>query len=224
MCADDPEIEGASQAGIARCALHMGDIRRGRQLALARNDASLFRECASILEGMNQMQDAAEMYERGGLFERAATIYIQNKSFAAVAPLMAKISSPKLHLQYAKAKEGEGKYADAAAAYEAANDMDSVVRLNLDKLKNPHKAFAVVRKTRSSEGASLVANYCLSNGDFQSAIEFLLLAKRNEEAFDFAQTHNAMDAYVQVRWQPLKLPMSLALGQLYDDNHYNNNN
>eukprot|EP00193_Tetraselmis_chui_P006636 CAMPEP_0177753690 /NCGR_PEP_ID=MMETSP0491_2-20121128/1597_1 /TAXON_ID=63592 /ORGANISM="Tetraselmis chuii, Strain PLY429" /LENGTH=282 /DNA_ID=CAMNT_0019268997 /DNA_START=33 /DNA_END=878 /DNA_ORIENTATION=+ len=110
---------------------------------------------------------------------------------------MAKISSPKLHLQYAKAKEGEGKYADAAAAYEAANDMDSVVRLNLEKLKNPHKAFAVVRKTRSSEGASMVANFCLSNGDYQSAIEFLLLAKRSQEAFDFAQTHNAMDAYVK---------------------------
>ena len=76
--------------------------------------------------------------------------------------------------------------------------MDSVIRLNLEKLGNPHKAFAVVRKTRSTEGASMVANYCLTNHDFKAAIEFLLLAKRNEEAFDFAQTHAAMDAYVQV--------------------------
>lgn len=64
------------------------------------------------------MQDAGEMYERGGMFEKAASIYIQNKNFQQVAPLMAKISSPKLHLQYAKAKEGEGKFQEAAAAYE----------------------------------------------------------------------------------------------------------
>eukprot|EP00873_Tetraselmis_striata_P029142 jgi/Tetstr1/449406/TSEL_036501.t1 len=216
LCAEDPVIEGASQAGTARCSLHMGDIRRGRQIALARNEAALFRECASILEGLNQMQDAAEMYERGGLFERAATIYIQNKSFAAVAPLMAKISSPKLHLQYAKAKEGEGKYAEAAAAYEAANDMDSVARLNLEKLKNPHKAFAVVRKTHSSEGASMVANFCLSNGDFQSAIEFLLLAKRNEEAFDFAQTHNAMDAYVKFAGSSVSMDEWVRVARYYE--------
>lgn len=176
----------------------MGDIRRGRQIAMSANSPALCRECGSILEAMNQLQDAAEMYEKGGMFEKAASIYIQNKSFQQVAPLMAKISSPKLHLQYAKAKEGEGKFAEAASAYEAGGDMDSVVRLNLERLGNPHKAFAVVRRSRSTEGASMVASYCLTNHDFQAAIEFLLLAKRNAEAFDFAQTHNAMDAYVKV--------------------------
>uniref|UniRef100_A0A061RSU0 Wd repeat-containing protein 19 n=2 Tax=Tetraselmis sp. GSL018 TaxID=582737 RepID=A0A061RSU0_9CHLO len=195
LCAGDPEVEAACQGGIARCTLHMGDIRR--QIALASNNPSLCRECGSILESMNQLQDAAEMYEKGGLFEKAASIYIQNKSFQQVAPLMAKISSPKLHLQYAKAKEGEGKFQEAVAAYEAAGEMDSVVRLNLERLKNPHKAFAVVRKTRSSEGASMVANFCISNGDYSTAIEFLLLARRNQEAFEFAQAHNSMDAYVQ---------------------------
>jgi WD repeat-containing protein 19 len=49
------------------------------------------------------------MFERAGQFERAASIYIQAKNFTAVAPLMNRISSSKLQLQYGKAKEEEGK-------------------------------------------------------------------------------------------------------------------
>ena len=53
------------------------------------------------------MQDAAELYERAGLHEKAAAIYIQAKAFALAAPLMALIPyNPKLQLKYAKAKEG----------------------------------------------------------------------------------------------------------------------
>ncbi len=36
-------------------------------------------------------QEAAEMYERAGQYERAASIYIQTKNFNAAAPLMAKV-------------------------------------------------------------------------------------------------------------------------------------
>lgn len=51
------------------------------------------------------------MYEKAAQYERAASIYIQTKNFNAAAPLMAKISSSKLQLQFAKAKEGEGRWA-----------------------------------------------------------------------------------------------------------------
>ena len=44
-----------------------------------------------------------------GQYERAASIYIQTKNFTAAAPLMAKVSSSKLQLQFAKAKEAEGR-------------------------------------------------------------------------------------------------------------------
>ena len=50
------------------------------------------------------------MYERAGQYERAASIYIQTKNFAAATPLMAKVSSSKLQLQFAKAKEAEGRW------------------------------------------------------------------------------------------------------------------
>jgi WD repeat-containing protein 19 len=184
--------------GVARCTLHAGDIRRGRDLCLERNDVALFRECASILEGLNQMQESAEMYERGRLYEKAASIYIQTKSFARAQPLMAKINTPKLHVQYARAKEAEGKYDEAAVAYEMAKDTDSVVRLLLRYLNNPQKAFALVRRTRSTEGALMVAKFCQSSGDFPAAIEFLLMARRQDEAFELAQVHEAMDTYALI--------------------------
>lgn len=54
------------------------------------------------------MQDAAELYERAGLHDRAATIYIQARAFALAAPLMALIThNPKLQLEFAKAKESK---------------------------------------------------------------------------------------------------------------------
>ena len=49
-------------------------------------------------------------------------------SRAKVGELLAHVTSPKLHAQYAKAKEADGKYKEAAAAYEAAKDFDSVIR------------------------------------------------------------------------------------------------
>jgi len=194
----EPQSEAACQAGIARMVLHLGDLRRGRQLALESGSLQLCRECAGILEGMNQLQDAAELYERGHLYEKAASIYIMTKSFSMAQPLMAKISTPKLHTQYARAKEAEKQYQEAATAFEMAKDMDNVVRLSLEKLNDPQRAFAIVRRTRSSEGAALVAQHCRSTGDYPAAIEFLLMARRAEEAFELGQAHNEMDTYVRI--------------------------
>jgi len=50
--------------------------------------------------------------------------------------------------------------------------MDSVVRLLIDHLNAPERAGAIVRQTRSSEGAQIIARYCKSVGDFRGAIEF----------------------------------------------------
>ena len=47
---------------------------------------------------------------------------------AKVGELLTHVTSPKLHAQYAKAKEADGKYKDAAAAYEAAKDYDNFIR------------------------------------------------------------------------------------------------
>ena len=45
-----------------------------------------------------------------------------------VGELLSHVTSPKLHIQYAKAREADGKYKEAAKAYEAAKDYDNVIR------------------------------------------------------------------------------------------------
>lgn len=46
--------------------------------------------------------EAARLYEQGGLFEKAAALYISLKMFTNATPLMSKIKSPKLLTLYAK--------------------------------------------------------------------------------------------------------------------------
>lgn len=147
--------------------------------------ACLFHsECAGILEGLKQLNDAAEMYVKADQFEKAAgyvlcfcvtrkwlfiahvvlcvcSIYISLKNFTKAAGLMGRITTPKLHAAYAKAKEAERAYAEAEVAYDKAKDYDSVIRLNLQFLDNPQKAFQLVRTTRSAEGAAMVAKHCI---------------------------------------------------------------
>ena len=45
------------------------------------------------------------LFEKAGAFEKAAEIHINTKNFAQAAPLMNSITTPKLHLLYAQAKE-----------------------------------------------------------------------------------------------------------------------
>jgi len=185
----------AAQAGITRMTIRVGDLQKGRSLAMQSGDKQLIKECAIILEQMKQLTDAAELYVKAEQYERAASIYNQTLNFAKAAPLMDKISTPKIHLQYAKAKESAKEWAAAAAAYEKAKDMDSVIRINLQYLDNADRAFQIVRQTKSAEGAALVAAYCQQHHNFQAAIEFLLLAKRSEEAFNMAKEHKEMDKF-----------------------------
>lgn len=116
----DTQLQQACMAGMARVLLHLGDLRGGKTLAQQLNSGSLWKECAGILEQMHQHQEAAEMYEAAGMSEKAAAIFIAARNWAAAAPLMARVTSAKLQLQYAKAKESDGSYAEAVAAYEAA--------------------------------------------------------------------------------------------------------
>merc|ERR1719502_2506534 len=186
-------------AGIARCTLRLGDLRRGINYVREAKDQQLCRDCAAILEGMNQFSEAASLYEEGNLYEKAAAIYIRKLNFTQAAAIMHKVTLPKLHAQYAKACETANKFEEAAKAYENARDMDSVVRLYLDKLAIPEKAFDIVRTTASSNGAQLVAHFCQEQGDFRGAIEFLLMAKRSEEAFNLAKLHGQMEMYARVQ-------------------------
>jgi WD repeat-containing protein 19 len=169
-------------------------------LARASKVPGVQRECATILENMRQFPEAAALYEAAELWDRAGAIHIAAKNYAAVKPMMDRglITTPKLYVQYARAREAEGSYKEAAAAYERAGDLTAVVRLQIEKLDAGESAFALVRRTRSVEGAMLIARHCLSHGNHRAAIEFLLLGNAGEEALDIAKRNDLVAVYADL--------------------------
>lgn len=187
------------RAGIARMAIRCGDVRRGVSLAADMSSSrQLKRECAEILESMKLLDDAALLYEKAQLFDKAASTYIKLKNWHKVGELLPNITTPKIHLQYAKAKEADGKYMDAVKAYRMARDLNSVVRLNLEYLNNPEEAVQVVQETKSTEGAKLVARFFQRLNDYRSAIRFLVLSHCHDEAFQLARQQHQMELYGEI--------------------------
>nr|XP_053654166.1 WD repeat-containing protein 19-like [Cherax quadricarinatus] len=192
------EHNAACKAGIARTAIRCGDIRRGVNIAAEMNNRMLKRECAEILESKKQYSEAAVLYESGNFNEKAAALYIRLKNWNKVGQLLVNINSPKMHLQYAKAKEAEGQYREAATYYESARDYESVIRLLLHHLHSPEEAVRIVRETKSVEGAKMVAKFFQKLNDYNSAIQFLVLSKCTDEAFQLARTHGKMELYADI--------------------------
>ncbi|XP_005092773.1 WD repeat-containing protein 19 [Aplysia californica] len=190
------EHDEVCAAGIARMSLRVGDLRRGVSMALKMPSKILKKECAQILESMKQWTEAAQLYEQGQYYDKAASVYIRGKNWGKVGELLTKITSPKIHAQYAKAKEADGRYKDAADAYKIAKEW--VPRINLDHLQNPEEAVKIVRETQSVEGAKMVAKFFQKLNDYGSAIQFLVMSHCNDEAFQLAQQHRQMEIYADI--------------------------
>ncbi|XP_076359241.1 WD repeat-containing protein 19-like isoform X2 [Tachypleus tridentatus] len=185
-------------AGIARMSLRCSDLRRGVQIAQKSESRTLKKECAEILESMKQYAEAAMLYEIGNYYDKAASLYIRLKNWNKVGELLPNVVSPKIHAQYAKAKEADGSYHEAAKAYEDARDYENVIRIQLEHLNKPEEAVRLVKDTKSVEGAKMVARFFQRLNDTTSAIQFLVLSKCHEEAFQLAQSTGKMDIYVDV--------------------------
>jgi len=192
------EHDEICSGGVARMAIRMGDIRRGVNIAMKSSSKSLKKECAMLLENMKQYNESATLFEKSQCWDKAASVYIKLKQWNKVGELIKHITSPKILTQYAKAKESDGKYKDAAIAYKRAKDYESVIRINLDHLQNPEEAVTIVKETQSVEGAKMVAKFFQNLGDFASAIQFLVLSRCGEEAFILAQTHDQMEQYAEI--------------------------
>jgi WD repeat-containing protein 19 len=121
-------------AGIARCALRLGDLHRGLTLARSADDQTLYRDAAEILEQMRQPGEAAAMWERGAQYERALALHVAGKNMSAAAAVVGRVTLPKLLGVYARACEAQGNWTAAAEAHERARDMDAVARLCLEQL------------------------------------------------------------------------------------------
>ncbi|XP_062864836.1 WD repeat-containing protein 19 [Trichomycterus rosablanca] len=192
------EHDESCLAGVARMSIRMGDIRRGANLAIKHPSRILKKECGAILESMKQYSEAAQLYENGQYYDKAASVYIRCKNWAKVGELLPHVTSPKIHLQYAKAKEADGKFKDAAMAYENARDWDNLIRILLDHLNNPEEAVRIVRETQSIDGAKMVARFFLRLNDYGSAIQFLVISGCSDEAFQLGQQHGQMEVYADI--------------------------
>jgi WD repeat-containing protein 19 len=160
-----------SEAGIARCSIRCGNFTNGVKIAIKLGDKRLFYECAEALEQMNQTADAANLYEESRSFDKACALYIQLKQWNKVDKILPHITSLKLHALYAKAKESEGKYRDAIKSYKLANDLDSVVRIYLDHMSDPHSASEIVLESRSIESGKMLSKFYQNIGDYESALQ-----------------------------------------------------
>ncbi|KAK6036114.1 hypothetical protein COOONC_26381, partial [Cooperia oncophora] len=138
---------------------------RGIQLARDLHGRVVKRDCAIILEQLKQYGEAADLYELGQFYDRAAAVCMKAKAWGKVGELLPKVRSPKIHAQYGKIMEAEKRYKEAA-----------VVRMLLDHLNMAEEAVKVVRESRSVEGAKLVAKFFSQLGDHASAIRFLVLS------------------------------------------------
>lgn len=98
-------------------------------------------------------------------------------------------------MQFARAKEAEGRFLDAAAAFERGGDVDAAVRLHLHKLSNPAKAYALARASSSPTAAAAVAKAALQESLWPVAVEFLVRSGEAAEAWQVAQIHGAVDAF-----------------------------
>ncbi|KAH8876686.1 WD repeat-containing protein 19 [Schistosoma japonicum] len=200
-CNEDKLSEHVSlcNAGIARNAIRLGDCKRGIKLASTTGNSNLQKECADILEECKQWQEAASLYELAGCYESAVIVSLKCKNYKKVGELLTHVTNaPRLHLQYAKAREADGAYKEAVSAYETAQDLDSVIRVQLEKLNNPNEAIRILNMSRSIEGAKLIAQYFIRTDDPAKAIRFLVMSQCFDAAFDLARKHKKMELYAEV--------------------------
>ena len=196
--APDTAHDTQCRHGMARMLIRRGEMRQGTEIATEMDHPQLWRECASVLQGMGQSQEAAEMYVKGRQFDKAAQLYIKMKNWRKVSEILDQVQSPKIMVQYAKARETEGSFVEAADAFQKAKEYDAVVRISLEKLRDPDRAVEMVTLSKSIEGAKMVAKFFMGLGDAGSAIRFLVMSGAEKEAFTLAQSNGKMDIFAEV--------------------------
>ena len=191
-------------SGVARCNLRLGNVRQGVRIAEEVDTKELYLECGEILEHHKQHSEAASLYMKADNLDKAAEIFVKHlikidkSRIDEAVPILEKVTNSQLNSTFAKVCVAAGKYQEAAQAYERANDIDKVVEIMLKNLDQVQEAFNLVRSSSSTEGALLVADYCLEIQNYRGAIEFLMMANKSEDAFNLAQSHSQVDVYASL--------------------------
>lgn len=184
--------------GIARTHIKLGDYKKGIKLAMELNDKRLLHDSAEALVTIGQSTEAAQLYEMAESWDEACQLFLQLKAWQKVKSILPHVSSARMHATFAKACEDEAKYEEAIKSYRNAGDMDNVVRIYLEHMSDPHSASEIVMETRSVEGAKMLARFYQNIGDFEQALQFLILCGCVSDAFTLAQRHNKLRQYAEL--------------------------
>lgn len=212
------EMQMAAQAGYTRCTFRLGDIARGMKLLQTNQEQKVFAECASILETIKQYSEAAFLYEKAKQFEKAAELYIRTKNYTKVGALLPYFKTSRILVQYAKAKENEGNYEEAAKGYEKAEDFDNLCRVYIQHLHKIDEAVALARRTKSRESAKIIAKFFQSVKDYRAVVEFCLMADMKEDAFMLAKANDVVEYYAELIQENASLDELKSIA-LYFDQH-----
>lgn len=158
----------------------------------------MLQDCGEALIAIGHPSEAAALLEQAECWDEACALYVQLKSWPKVTAILPHVTSTKLHAQYALAKESEGNFNEAIRSYQQAGDMDSVVRVYLDHLADPHSASEIVLETRSIDGSKMLARFYQQIGDYDQALQFLILCGCISDAFALAQRHNKLRLYSEL--------------------------
>jgi WD repeat-containing protein 19 len=192
---DQNELEWQAKAGLCRMTFAMGDLGAGMKMIDSISDKKLLEDCVAILESMKQLPEAAILLEKAEHWDRAAEIWIELKNWNRISKISGRFTNPKLFRLLGDAKVKEKQYAEAASAYEKAQDYDSVISILLDHLHDLSGGADLVRKTQSRESAKKVAQLYLQERQFDFAIEFYLIAGLQQQAFQLASDHNLIEFF-----------------------------
>lgn len=165
------------------------------QIALQISDKQLLNDCGDALTTIGHLQEAANLMEKAENWDKACNLYVQLKAWSKVQTILPHVTSIKLHAAYAQAKEKDGNFTEAIKSYTEAGDLDSVVRVYLDHLSDPHSASEIVLESRSMESSKMLAKFYQQIGDYDQALQFLILCGCISDAFALAQRHNKLRRY-----------------------------
>lgn len=162
------------------------------------NDKQLFQDCAEALLDINETSEAAHLFELAKNWDQACQLYVQLKVWQKVQSILPNVTNSKMHAVYAKSCENDGNFNDAIEHYRNAGDMDSVVRIYVENLSDPHIAAEIVLETRSIDGSKMLARFYQNVGDIEQALRFLIICGCFNDAFNLAQVHNKLRQYAEL--------------------------
>ena len=106
--------------------------------------------------------------------------------------------SPDFYNEYAFLCRKYSKFELAVEAFELANNTEEAIKGSLEDLEDPKRALEMMRKRPCPSVALDASELCKNFADYQSAVEFLILGKYYDDAFELASTSQHIDIFVSL--------------------------